>query len=292
MFKGKADSRSAFLFLMPFTLLYLVFTIFPMLQGLYISMHDWSLMKKIDFVGLDNFIEVFSDAHFYEALKNTLIFVVLSTPLLIGMALLLAMICNQNTKFKKLYRISFFIPSILAVSVVSSITQNMVQPYMGFLNKFLQNIGLLSPTKEIFWLADPTLAWVTIIILTVWWTVGFNMMLYLSALQDIPKSLYEAAEIDGANKWKSFLYITLPQLGTVTKILTMLQVIASFKVFAQIWLTTDGGPGTATRPLIQYIYESGFIESRLGYASALSYVLFVILLLLSYVQYKIRKGEE
>ncbi len=134
------------------------------------------------------------------------------------------------------------------------------------------------------------MAWVSIVGVTLWWTVGFNMILFLTALQDIPDHLYEAAEIDGATRWQMFKSITLPQLIPISRVILLLQVLSSFKVFAQILLITDGGPGTSTRPLIQYIYEMGFERYDLGYAASMSYVLFFILLVLSIIQ--IRAGGQ
>lgn len=291
MYKQFKKDFRAFLFLLPFMIFYLAFTIFPMFKGIYISLHDWSLLRKLDFVGLDNYIEMIMDPYFWQSLWNTTYFVIISTPLMVIMALTLAIIANQKTPLKRLYRISFFIPSILAVSVVSNIIINMAQPYMGFINMALHTLNILPSGQEIFWFKDQNLAWMSITGLTIWWTVGFNMMLYLSAMQDIPNSVYEAAEIDGATKMKTFFHITLPLLKPISGIIVLLQVIASYKLFAQVWLTTKGGPGTVTRPIIQYIYESGFVESRLGYASAMSYALFVILLALSILQFKLRKKE-
>src|SRR5699024_8601185 len=146
---------------------------------------------------------------------------------------------------------------------------------------------------EPFWMADKALAWVTIVGVTLWWSVGFNMILFLARMQDIPDELYEASEIDGANRWKQFLHITLPQLIPIGRVVLLLQILASYKVFAQILLITGGGPGEATRPLIQYIYQKGFTDNNLGYAAAMSYALFFILLILSLVQIKAQRlGED
>lgn len=277
------------LFLLPFLILYLMFTIYPMIQGLYMSFYKWTIIRKMDFVGFDNYRRMLGDPDFWGALKNTTFFVVISTPLMVVVALLLALICNMQSRFMKLFRVTFFIPSVLTVSVISYLAIFVLQPYTGLLNSFLHICGIKS---EPYWLADQHLAWVSIIVTTIWWTVGFNMILYLSALQDISDEIYEAASLDGATKLQSFFSITLPQLSPISKIIVMLQVLASFKVFSQILLITNGGPGSATRPIIQYIYQTGFTSNSLGYASAMSYGLFVILIIITLIQFRITRGKE
>lgn len=276
-------------FLLPFFLVYVLFTVYPMFKGLQMSLYQWTLIKRMDFVGLANYAAMVKDPQFWQALGHTTLFVVLSTPGMIVLALILALFANMKTKFKSFFRGSFFLPSILSVSVISFLAIFMLRPYTGFINSLLHLIGIQA---EPFWLADDTLAWISIIIVTLWWTVGFNMILYLAALQDIPDYLYDAGKIDGATDGQMFRYVTLPLLGPITRVILLLQVIASYKVFAQIWLITRGGPGTKTRPVIQYIYETGFKNNDLGYAAAMSYALFVILLVLALIQLKWKPKEE
>lgn len=276
-------------FLLPFLILYIMFTIFPMIQGLYMSFFKWTIIRKMDFVGLTNFQKMLVDSDFWDAVKNTTFFVIISTPFMVATALLLALISNRKTKFVKFFRITFFVPFILSVSVVSYLAIFMLQPYTGLVNSFIHICGIKA---EPYWLADPRLAWVSITATTIWWTVGFNMILYLSALQEIPDEIHEAASLDGANNAQYFFKIILPLITPITKIIVMLQILASFKVFAQIYLITKGGPGSATRPIIQYIYETGFTKSSLGYASAMSYGLFIILVIITLIQFKITKEKE
>jgi multiple sugar transport system permease protein len=258
-------------------------------QGLYMSFHKWTLIRKMAFLGLGNYQKMLGDSEFWSSLQNTTFFVIISTPLMIGVSLFLALICNMPSRFKKIFRISFFMPNVLPVSVISYLAIFVAQPYTGFLNSFLHLIGIKA---EPFWLADPKLAWITITVTTLWWTVGFNMILFLSALQDIPEEMYEAASLDGATTMQSFWKITLPLLKPITKVILLLQVLASYKVFAQIWIITRGGPGTATRPLIQYIYETGFRKSSLGYAATLSYGLFIILVIITLIQFRVTRERE
>lgn len=276
----------------PFLVLYTVFTIWPVLQGLYVSLHKWSLMGKVKFVGLDNYIKFLSDRKFIEALWHTVIFVIISVPLLVIMALILALLANRPVKMKRGLRIIYYLPSIISVSAASFIAKYMFAPYVGFVNGVLHMIGILRVGEEIQWLIDPAHAWAVVTAMTAWWTAGFSMLLYLSALQDISPEICEAAEIDGAAKWQQLFSIILPLLKPTTYLIVMLQIIASFKVFGQIQLITGGGPAGATKPLIQYIYETGFTKNNMGYAAAMSYVLFAILVVCTFIQNKIqRKGE-
>ena len=279
-------------FLLPFTILYTVFTIYPVLQGGYISFFKWNLMGKQGYVGFNNYQTIFGDSFFWLALWNTTKLVLYSTPVIMISSLGLALLANRATKAKRVYRTIYFLPNLLSVSVISYIAIFMAQPYdMGFLSKLMHTLGV-DPNYEIFWLKDKHLAWVTVVVATMWWTQGYNMMLYVSALQDIPDRLYEAASIDGATPKQQLFYVTLPMLKRTTLLILMLQIIASFKVYAQVKLITGGGPGRATRPLIQYIYEQAFTKQKLGPACAMSFVLFFILILLTLVQRRIQAKEE
>ncbi|MDF2646307.1 MAG: sugar transporter permease [Paenibacillus sp.] len=282
----------AFLFLLPFLALYAVFTLFPMIKGLQMSLYDWTLIKKMDFVGLNNYIAMVQDANFWRALWNSTYFVILSTPSMLIFALLLAVIANQKTRLQKFFRSVFFLPSVLSVSVVSYVGLFVIQPYTGFLNNLLKLVGILSVDQEIFWLTESSLAWIAITAITLWWTVGVNMILYLSAMQDIPDDIYEAGRLDGASERQMFFRMTLPLLGPITKTILLLQIIASYKVFLQIYIITRGGPGTDTRPIIQYIYEEGIKNNHMGYAATMSYALFAILLVLSLIQLRMSAKKE
>ena len=279
-------------FLLPFTLVYTMFTIYPVFQGGYMSFFKWNLMGKQGFVGWENYQKMFSDKFFWSSLWNTTKFVLYSTPSIMLSSLILALLCNRATPLKRAYRTVFFIPNLLSVAVISFIAIYMCQPYnMGFLSNLMHTLGV-SENYEIFWLKDKHLAWVTITVATLWWTQGYNMMLYISALQDIPDRLYEAAAIDGATPTQQLFRITLPLLNRTTMLILMLQIIASFKVFQQIKLITDGGPGRATQPLIHYIYEQGFTKQKLGYACAMSFALFFILIILTLIQRRLQREEN
>ncbi|MFS0750004.1 carbohydrate ABC transporter permease [Oceanobacillus sp. 1P07AA] len=282
------NDMKAIPFLLPFFIAYMLFTIVPIFKGLEMSLYDWNLVRKMEFVGLQNYVEMFNDPFFWQTLWNTTLFVLLTTPTMVILALGLALLANLNTKWKTFFRSSFFLPSILSVAVISFLAIFMLQPYNGLVNTVIQMFGI---NAEPFWMADKTLAWVSIVVVTLWWSVGFNMILFLTSLQEIPDSYYEASEIDGASRWEQFRYITLPQLVPIGRVIILLQILASYKVFAQILLITGGGPGGSTRPLIQYIYEVGFTQNNLGYAATMSYALFFILLILSILQLKNQRSE-
>lgn len=294
--KGKMRRRTALIalaFLLPFLILYTIFTIWPVIQGFYVSLHKWGLMGKQDFLGFANYAKLLTDNNFWGALRNTLVFTVITTPLLVVTALVLALFANRPNRIKRGLRILYYLPSVLSVSVASFIAKFVFSPYTGLLNGILHAIGVLPAGQEIQWLNDPVLAMITVSVMTVWWTVGFSMLLYLSGLQDISPDLYEAAAIDGASKRQQLFSITLPLLKPTTWLVILLQMIACIKVYGQIILITGGGPASSTRPLVQYVYETAFKRSDMGYAAAISYVLFAILLVLSLVQQALqRRGNQ
>lgn len=281
--KKLALNLFAWLFLAPYLIFYSWFMLYPIIKGFIISLFEWTIGNERTFVGLGNYKTMFQDSFFWEALRNTLYFVIISTPTLVVTGILLALIVNARLKGTGFLRSAFFLPHILSISVTSSIWVFVLQPYTGLLTSVLKTFGV---TTEIFWLNSTNLAWVSILLATVWWTVGFNMVLFLAGLQEIPDDLYEAARIDGANSWHCFRYITLPSLKGVILLVVVLQSIASFKLFGQSYLMTNGGPGTSTRTLVQYIYETGFHKNDMGLASAMSYVLFLIMIIFAVVQFK------
>ena len=293
---SKARRRKTFLvalaFILPFFILYTVFTIWPVIQGFYVSLHKWGLMGKQDFIGFDNYAKFIGDKNFWGALWHTTFFTLITTPMLVVTAMVLAMLANRATKIKRGLRVIYYLPSILSVSVASFIAKYTFAPYTGLLNGVLHSLGILPQDAELQWMQDPNLVWFTISLMTVWWTIGFPMLLYLSALQDISTDIYEAASIDGATKTQQLFRIVLPLLKPTTWLVFLLQMIGCFKVFGQIYLITGGGPASSTRPLIQYIYENAFEKNNMGYAASMSYVLFGILLVFSLGQQLLqRRGE-
>lgn len=292
MVAKKSNWFTVFCFILPFLILYTVFTIWPVLFGVNVSFHKWGLMGKTGFAGLSNYQKLLKDRFFWQAVAHTFIFVGLSVPFLVLIPFFLAVLANRPGELKKFLRVSYYLPNILSVSVISYIAVYVASPYMGFLNQFLHMTGILAKDVEPMWLSDTRLAWVTVVTATVWWTAGFPFLLYLSVLQDIPEQLYEAARLDGAGSARMLFSITMPIAKSTSFLVLFLEIIASFKVFGQIYLITGGGPGTATRPIIQYIYTTAFQKNNLGYASAMSYALFIILIVFTLGQMKIQSGKD
>lgn len=279
------------LMILPYTIFFALFSLFPILYGLRISFYDWSLLGDKVFVGFENYTNLIQDEEFRSNLLHTIVFTLISVPLVSGIGLLLAILVHGIRRGQSFFRISVFMPYVLSVSVISSIWVIFLQPYTGLFNQILRGLGLIH--EEIFWLSQPTLAWAAIIMSTVWWTVGFVFILFLAGLQDIPASFYEAGQIEGANRWQTFWYITLPSLSRITILVIVLQTIASFKIFGQSKLITGGGPAGATKTVVFSIYENGFQTFQMGYASAIAFVLMLVILVISLVQtFVLRRFES
>lgn len=272
-------------FAAPFVVLFAVFLIWPIIYGFYLSFTGTSLTGSgSGLVGFANYAEAFKDPAMWRALGNTVTFTLMSTVPLVVISLIMALLVNTGIPGQWLWRLSFFLPFLLASTVVSMIWIWMYNPKLGLINDALMKLGM---EKPLAWLQNPDTAMGAVVATTVWWTIGFNFLLYLAALQNIPEHQYEAAQIDGATKWRQLIYITIPQLGQTTALIIMLQILASLKVFDQIYQMTSGGPKGSTRPVVQYIYQVGFTGFRLGYAAAISYIFFAIIVILSVVQNRI-----
>lgn len=280
----------AYLLLLPFLACYLLFTFYPLVQGFLISFYDWGITSDKTFIGLDNYAELFREEAFWKALWHTFSYVLYSTPVFMAGAFLFAVIIDHKMiKGRALLRGVFFLPNVLAVSIVSIVWISIYQPYGGLLNNVLSMVGL---EEGYAWLSDKNLVWPAITMLTFWWNTGYYMILYLAGLQEIPADRYEAAQIDGANGWHTLRYITMPSLKRIHVLVLFLQVVASFKIFGQVFLTTEGGPGGASRTYIQYIYESGFQRFLMGKASAAAFVLFAVIMLISLLQLRLLKNTN
>lgn len=280
---------AALVFLAPFMILYLTFWIFPIIKGFITSLFAGSLGAEKTYVGLDNYQYMMSDEKFWSSLWNTLYFIVISTPSIVILGLGMALLVNMKLRGTTMLRTFYFMPYMLSVSVVGSIWVFVLQSRTGLIAETLNSMGM---TMEISWFGSWGMGWLSILISTLWWTVGFNMILFLAGLQEIPEDLYEAADIDGANRWAKFRYITMPSLKGVTALVILLQTIASFKLFGQTWLITKGGPGTSTTPLVHYIYQIAFRQWDTGYASAVSFILFLIIAMISLAQFKLLMGKK
>jgi multiple sugar transport system permease protein len=289
----KRRSWTGLWFVLPFAAMYALFLVWPTLLGLYYSFTDKSLTgRPVEWIGLDNWAETLGDERAWEALWNTAVFTLYSTPPLVILAVVLALLVNRARRMGWFLRMAFFAPFVIPVSAVTMIWIWMYQPDGGLINHYLQVLGFQNAETPTLWLQDEGRAMWSVVVTTVWWTIGFNFLLFLAALQTIPEDVYEASGIDGANSWHQLWHITLPLLKRTTALVVVLQLIASLRIFDQMYLMTGGGPNRATEVAIHYIYIAGFEGYRIGYASALSYVLFVLILIVSIVQFRLFSRKE
>jgi multiple sugar transport system permease protein len=256
-----------------------LFIIVPALYGLVMSFFDTSLVKGGlgSFAGLRNYAEALRSADFWQSMWHTVWFTILTTPPLIVLALVFALLAERAARGRWFFRLAFFAPYILPSAVVALIWVWLYTPVLGLLSRAVSSIGVTAPN----WLGDPSWAMGSLAITTVWWTLGFNFVLYLAGLSEIPRELYEAASIDGAGPWQQIRQITIPLLGRTTTLVAVLQVIASLKVFDQMYIMTSGGPNFSTRPALEYIYDIAFTDFRVGYAAAASTLFFLLVLAVS-----------
>lgn len=269
-------------FTLPFLIVYGLFVVWPIISGLMTSFTNSVLTGgQTRYIGLLNYQALLHDSEFWSSLWHTAEFALFSTPPLVVLSLAFALLANRDIPGRWLFRLVFFAPYVLPVSVVGLIWVWLYEPDFGLINGFLQDLHI----GAVNWLGDPHTALISVVITTVWWTLGFNFVLYLAGLQEIPPDLYEAAAIDGADQWTQLVRITIPLLGRTTTLVIILQVLASLKVFGQIYVMTNGGPGTSTRPVVQYLYETGFSSYYSGYASAISYLFFLFVLVVSIAQF-------
>ncbi|WP_249998438.1 carbohydrate ABC transporter permease [Actinoplanes sp. M2I2] len=284
------QGRPAAAFLLPFAILYLAFIAGPAVYGLIMSFFDASLVRPGlgSFAGFGNYAEALQDPDFWSSLWHTLWFTILTTPPLIVLAFVFALLADRVGRGRWFFRLAFFAPFILPSAVIALIWIFMYTPELGLIEAGLNTVGLSSPA----WLGDPAWAMPSLAITTIWWTLGFNFILYLAGLQEIPRELYEASAIDGAGPWQQIRRITIPMLGRTTTLVAVLQVIASLKVFDQMYLITNGGPDFATRSVLQYVYDQGFTNFRLGYAAAISMLFFLVVLAVSAVWFSIVRRQE
>ena len=278
--KKKNNLLWVLLFLGPSLVGFLTFIAVPILYSLYISFTDWNLLTSAQFVGFKNYISLFKDATFWSALRNTVAFIIGYLPSVMIFGLLIAILLNSKIKFKTLFRGIYFLPVVTSWVAVSLVWKWLLNGQYGLINYFLSLMGIHGPS----WLTDPKTAMIAVIITSVWKDIGFIMVLYLGGLQNISPSLYEAAELDGANMWHSFWNVTLPGLRPTTFFVVMISLINSFQVFDQVNIMTGGGPGNATNVMVQNIYNSAFNFFEMGRASAMSWILFLIIFGVSLVQ--------
>lgn len=285
----KREQLVSWAFLAPFLIAFVLFLAWPIVHGLYLSFTDQSLTGAGGgFVGFSNYAEALGDPVMWQSLWNTVWFTLLSTVPLVALALLMAALVDRGLPGQWLWRLSFFMPYLLASTVISQIWVWIFNPQIGAANNILKSMGL----EPIAWLQNPDTNMISIVIATVWWTVGFNFLLYLAAMQNIPSQQYEAASLDGAGGWRQFWSITLPQLGPATVLILILQILASLKLFDQAYQMLGGVASDTTRSIVQYIYEAGFVNYRFGFSAAISYVFFAIIIIIGVAQAVVTRRKK
>ena len=263
------------LFVAPFLVAYIGLLVIPIFRGVWLSLNEIDLLsEETQFVGLGNYANLWHDEIFRGAVGNTLYFVLISTPAFVALGLALALILNRPGKTGVVLRAIFFGSSVLSVTIVTLVWRLVFMPTRGLLANVLQGAGL----PAIAPLASETLALPAIALVTVWWTIGLPMMLFLAALQQIPQDVYEAAAMDNAGRWRTFTAITLPAIARTVALVAIIEVILQFQLFDQVQLMTQGGPNNSSRPIVQFIYEAGFRQWAVGLSAAASQVLFVLML--------------
>jgi multiple sugar transport system permease protein len=283
-----SQGKIAALFLLPYFLIFTIFRLGPSIAGIFISFCKWDLAGSLSFIGFDNFIRLLTDTNFHVSLLNTLIFFVLTLPPLIVFSMLLAMLLNQKMHFKSVGRAVSIIPYVLIPAVVGIIWNWMYDNNFGILNFYIKKLG----GSSVQWLTNDKLALTSVSIVVIWSFIGYNMVLFLAGLQGIPRELYEASMIDGANRVQTFFKITLPMLLPITSMVVTLTLINTIQLFDQIFVMTNGGPGTSTLTMVQYLYTSAFQNYEMGYGSAIEVVILILLVLLIKLQNKIIKVDE
>lgn len=280
----KRETLIAYSFIAPNFIGFCVFTLVPIVFALLLAFCEWNGITAPKFVGLDNFIRMAKDPVFHLSLKNTLIYTLATVPMLIVTSLLLALLLNQPIKGRNFFRSVSFFPYVASLVAVAAVWNMIFSPAMGPVNQLLAALGVENLPK---WAAGNDTALLTVILFSVWKGMGYYMVIYLAGLQGINTELYEAAALDGANSFQRFWNVTLPQLAPTTFFVTIMATISSFKVYDNIYMITQGGPGRSTTVLVYQIYNEAFVGTpEYGYASALSLVLFILVLSVTILQFR------
>ncbi|MEG3155063.1 carbohydrate ABC transporter permease [Sphingomonas sp. RB1R13] len=274
-------SASGFAFVAPFLLLYAFLQLYPLVRGIIISLHRVDLFGGGHFVGLANYGEILGDPVFGQAVVNTLLVTLMIVPPLTVLALLLALALNNATRSSAIYRGLFFSSSVLSVTIVTLIWRFVLAPDSGLVGEALKATG----HEPLPFLSDAHLVLPAIALTTIWWSIGLPMILFLAGLQQIPADMYEAAALDRSSRWTTLRKITLPAIRRTTLLVVMLQTASQLQLFGQSQLLTAGGPGGASRTMVFFIYETAFVRWQLGYAAAGAEILFVMILMVTLIQY-------
>lgn len=292
--KSKTKFSVLLLFLGPSLGVITLFFFIPVIAAFSLSFSDFDIYslgswEYLRFVGLKNYIDLINDPLFWTALKNTFYFVLLGGPLSVGVSLGTAMLLNSKyIKWKGMFRLIYFLPVVTTLVAVSIVWRYIYHPRFGLLNYVLSFVGI----GPFDWLGDPNLAMPAIILMAVWKNFGYNMIIFIAGLQNIPEELYEAASIEGASGWQRFRNITIPMLAPTTLFISVITMIGYFQLFAEPYIMTQGGPLNSTLSIVYYMYQEGFRWWNIGYSTALAFMLFIIILIGTLIQFKVQKIDE
>jgi multiple sugar transport system permease protein len=284
-----------YLFLLPYMVLFVVFVLVPGVFGIYISLHDWDYMLPVKpFVAFQNYANLFDPASavyepFWQSMKATGLFTLYSVPPLIVIPLGIALILNERFPGRNIFRAIYFAPFVLGIAVIGVLWRFLLDANVGLVNWLLGSLGL---PNDVPWITDVPWVWVTLVGVTVWWTLGFNAVIYLAGLQDISPDLYDAAKVDGAGRWARFRYVTLPGLRPVLLFVVTITILASANMFGQSYLISEGAPGNETRTALMYIASEGLQGFKMGNAAAMSYFLALALAIVSIVNFLVFRRRE
>ena len=276
-----------FMFVAPFLFFFTTLLVFPLLWGMWLSFHKADTFSSGNFVGFGNYVRLFHDKVFLQSVWNTFYFVLLTVPTLALIGLFLALCLNRRTRTAAVLRTLFFSSSVLSVTIVTLIWRIVFIPNVGLLSTIYGWFGATAPA----FISDPSLAMIGIAIATIWWCIGLPMMLFLSALQQIPQDIYEAAALDNANRWQTLRSITLPSIKRTFILVIIVQIVLQFQLFGQAWLMTRGGPNNLTKPIVLYIYDTAFRRWDLGLGAAASEILFILILIAAMAQYLVTRNK-
>jgi multiple sugar transport system permease protein len=278
-----------YLFILPHFIFFAVFLLYPIFRGLQISLYDWKIMLKDQrFVAAANYEALLKDKVFWEVLGNTFEFMIWTVIINVTLALIVASGLKHRFLGRDFLRVLFYAPGILSVSVIGIIGIRIWEPQLGIINYYVANV-LGGP--RIYWIGDPTLIIPVLSVTTIWWTFGFPMLVFIAGLNNIPESLYEAAKIDGAGVFRSFRHVTIPLIMPTMLFVVVTQFIAHMQVFAQPYIMTGGGPGNSSRSVVQYLYETAWKYFRYGYASSISVVLALIMIVVTITLFSLMRNR-
>lgn len=286
-----SENIQGYLFILPQMIGILLFSVIPVFFSFYLSFTDWDFIsgfKNIRWIGIKNYIDMWTDVAFTESLKNTMIFSLSTVALEIGVGVVAAVIINRYVFASKYFKIAFFIPYISSLVALSIVFKAMLQPSHGPVNQLLHAIGVQNPPG---WFGDYKWSLAAVILLTAWRELGYYVIVFIAGLKGIPEELYEAASMDGASELQQFRFITWPMIAPTTFFLTTMGIIGSFKAFDQIAITTQGGPGTSSSVLVYYMYTSAFKYYKMGYASSMAWILFIVIFAVTLIQWRCQKDR-